>query len=1053
MRVEELPRLGVIGLSLAAVAFSRQLCEPALPYPHPTLWLATTLTAVWAGVWIWLTWSWSRRGSAVTRAAFVAALVPALGLPLSALAPRAWVLADPRTLGPAVLAAGAVLAGLVAARQGVVRWSRLGAGVATVSVLWAASTGLHPGLDLGPTALLVAGTAWTAYIVLAFVGWGRLVARLVGTTPRDWGLASAWGAGVLLAIGGALNLTGLVSPALVRLLLAAGAAHTLLGLVTGRSRRLARLRVLMTSPAVVAAGTILGAILLLQVLGSVHGTINDIQRYRAFDLHDDVQAYLAFPAKLLQQGSLGAEPFEPRRMLNLGGQSMLQTLILVAFPVRQIHLLDGGVAVLMLAGLVWGWSRRERVPLPLTAILLLIAVTLPHLDARGNTSSLMTGIVLMLAWFRTAWRPRTGGAAQVVLHALMICAVVSLKSTFIPFAAFAFFCLAAFPDERSGRVRLHNALATAAVALLLLAPWMISVLASSGTLLYPLLGRGFHATHYFPGFGNVSDGGGLGWHEVLRMVIRQLGHVWVVLVLLLAIPSRRHRTAQAFGVAAILGAVAIVWLVDATLNRSLVRYILPFSQAAFLSLLAVSFSARCRTSRRWPLEMIVGVAVAIGVLVTGSDATQRQLLRLVDNLGPSAADASVPSPAETGAYTQMLEGIAPDAPVLARLRLPYLLDFEHHRIFLMGFAGMSSPPPGLPLFAGSEAVAAYLRDSGVRYLAYTYDPPNGEMSLLNLNEGEIAQRYPKSRTRWAMLRYHRDLDASVRALMRGYRREFDSGREVVLDLEHRVESIVPPPAGSRVEGLGEHGWSQPHVSVSGLRLAPTGPAPALVVRTRGWDPRGTDPEQVQPRLRVDGIDLPLVATGPQHFAFDLSAISALTTFSLEIAPLRPDAFGAAAGSLGLDLAAIEMVENRHALGPATRTPRQPLATRIDPATVRDRSGFYQDNNWTNGQGVLRFLDVALTPDQRTLVLACRGGHPWLGELDRLRLRVLVNGIELRFLTRRGLELAFALPEGVSRIEEIRIVSATFVPAEAGTSRDTRTLGFPVDFIDLESERP
>lgn len=1053
--VQELPVLGVIGLSLATVAFSRQLAQPALPYPHPTLWLATTLTAVWVGVWIWLSCSWSLRLAPGPRAALVAALAPVLGLWLPALVAEGSPLSDPRFLLPAALASGAVLAGLLAVRKGVLRWSTLGAGLVTVSVLWAATSRLHPGLDLGPTAMLLAGTAWAGYVVLALVGWGRLVARLLGTAACDWGLAAAWGAGALLAAGGVFSLTGLFSPALVKLLLAAGAAHTLIAIATTRLKNRSRWRVWATNPALATAGAVFAAILLLHVLGSVNGNINDMQRFRAFDLHDDVQAYLAFPEKLLQQGSLGAEPFEPRRMLNLGGQSVLQTLILVALPVRQIHLLDGGVAVVMLAGLVWGWARRERLPLPLTTILMLVALTLPHLEARGNTSSLMTGVVMLFAWFRTVTWARTAptGWTRVALAALMLAGVVSLKSTFIPFAAFAFFGLAVFPDERTWRARLGDALATAAVALLLLAPWMISVLASSGTLLYPLLGRGFHATHDFPGFSNVSEGGGLGWHEVMRMVIRQLGHVWVVLLLLFAIPDRRHRSAQAFGVAAVLGAVAIVWLVDATLNRSLVRYILPFSHAALLALLAASLSGHSRAARRWPLGTIAGVVVAIGILVTGSDVTQRQLLRLVDNLGPATADASLATPAEKGAYAQMLEGIPPRAPVLARLRLPFELDFERHRIFLMGFAGMSSPPPGLPLFAGSEPLAAYLRASGIRFLAYTYDPLAGETSLLNLNEAEITQRYSKSRTRWAMLRYHQDFDANVRKLMRSYHREFDSGREVVLDLERRVASIVPLPAGSHGEGLGEEGWSQSRVSVRGLNIEVTGPAPALIVRTRGWDPRGTEAAQVQPRLQVNGVDLPLIATGPRHFAFDLTAVPAATALTIEVAPLGPEAFGAApgTGTLGLDLAAIEMVEDLTALGEATRTPRQPLPSRIDPAVVWDRNGFYQDNNWTNGNGLLRSLDVEVAPAHRMLVLACRGGHPWLGEPERLRLRVVANGIELAFQSRRGLELTFALPRGIVRIEEIRIYSATFVPADKGTSRDTRTLGFPVDFIELRSE--
>jgi hypothetical protein len=39
---------------------------------------------------------------------------------------------------------------------------------------------------------------------------------------------------------------------------------------------------------------------------------------------------------------------------------------------------------------------------------------------------------------------------------------------------------------------------------------------------------------------------------------------------------------------------------------------------------------------------------------------------------------------------------------------------------------------------------------------------------------------------------------------------------------------------------------------------------------------------------------------------------------------------------------------------------------------------------------------------------------------------------------------------VREIEEIRISSATFVPSQSGGSRDSRTLGFPVDFVELRT---
>ncbi|MCU0292894.1 MAG: hypothetical protein MUF10_13030 [Thermoanaerobaculaceae bacterium] len=441
--------------------------------------------------------------------------------------------------------------------------------------------------------------------------------------------------------------------------------------------------------------------------------------------------------------------------------------------------------------------------------------------------------------------------------------------------------------------------------------------------------------------------------------------------------------------------------------------------------------------------------------MSGNEASQRLLTRLVDNLAEARAEDRVATARDELAHTQLLASVPAGATVLARLRLPYLLDFGAHRVFIMGFPGMASPPPGLPLFQGPEAVASYLRATGVRYLAYSTRPATGEGSLLNLSEAEINQRYPKSRTRWAMLRYHQDFDRTVRALMTSYRRVFDAGTEVLLDLGQRADAVVPLPEGARAEGLSSDGWAAPQVRVSGLRLRAPGSGGYLVVRTRGWDPRGTSAELVQPRLLAGDRDLPLAATRDRAFVFAVPGDLSISTLQLTVAPLRPEEIGARRDQapLGIDLASIELVANSTEPGEPTGRPRQLLPPRILPEQVADRSGFYRDNNWTDGTGVLASLVVPVRDGRHVLVVGCRGGHPFLRDPDRLRLRVRVNGIELEPVGQAGTELTFALYRGFEGIEEVRISSATFVPSQSGGSRDTRTLGFPVDFVELRSGAP
>lgn len=1057
---------GGVGLALAAMVLPYALVGGGVAYPHPTRWLSIVLAVAWMGVAAWLLTrrppGASQDGPAASPLHLALALSPFLVLGAAPLVGLAVTVPAGRALFPWAAAAVGVLVVLGLWRRGHLSGTMVVAHLACTAGLWGASLLLGPGRPLTPGATLVLGAVWGLHVLASFVGWGDLVARALGLKGApDAGLAAAWGMAGVLALGAVLNLGGLVSPGAVKLLLAIGTAHALVTFATRHDlwtrwmRPAGRWR--LQAP-VLAGGLVLAAVAALQLLGSVYGTINDVQRFRPFDIHDDLQAYLVFPEKLLDQGSLGPEPFEPRRMLNLGGQSFLQTLVTAALPVRQIHLLDGGIAAVMLLGLVWGWMRRERVPLPLGMLLALFAATVPHLEARGNTSSVMTGGVVLLAWFLTVTHRRVKEApmaARAALQALLIAAAASLKSTYIPFVAVAFVALVILArPEQARRERLREAALCVGLTALLLAPWMISVLWSSGTLLYPLLGRGFHATHYFPGFGNVSEGGALGWPEVLRMLIRQLGLVWVVLLLLVTLPRRRRREAQAFAVATAVSAVAIIFLVDATLNRSLGRYIFPLAQAGLLAVLGTCLAAR-GAGRRWPLERLAGLTVALALLVGGNEAAQRLLIRLVDNLAEARGEDGVATARDELVHAQLLASVPSGSPVLARLRLPFLLDFGAHRVFVMGFPGMASPPPGLPLFQGPEAVASYLRGTGVRYLACSIGPATGEGSLLNLSETEINQRYPKSRTRWAMLRYHQDFERTVRALLGSYHRVFDAGTEVVLDLGQRAEAVVPLPDGARAEGLSGDGWAAPQVRVSGLRLrAPQGGG-HLVVRTRGWDPRGATAELVQPRLLADGRSLPLAATRDRAFVFAVPADLPITDLQLTVAPLRPEQIGARRDQvpLGIDLASIELVANPMASDEPTRHLRQVLPSRILPEQVADRSGFYRDNNWSDGSGVLASLAVPVRDDQRVLVVGCRGGHPFLRDPGRLRLRVRVNGIELEPAGQVGTELAFALYRGLAEIEEVRISSATFVPSQSGGSRDTRTLGFPVDFVELRAAAP
>ena len=58
---------------------------------------------------------------------------------------------------------------------------------------------------------------------------------------------------------------------------------------------------------------------------------------------------------------------------------------------------------------------------------------------------------------------------------------------------------------------------------------------------------------------------------------------------------------------------------------------------------------------------------------------------------------------------------------------PFLWDFARQQIDTLDCPGQASPPPGMPFFAGENAMVRYLRDQGYRYLVIT--PPDNEGCL------------------------------------------------------------------------------------------------------------------------------------------------------------------------------------------------------------------------------------------------------------------------------------------------------------------------------------
>ena len=99
----------------------------------------------------------------------------------------------------------------------------------------------------------------------------------------------------------------------------------------------------------------------------------------SFNKFDDFQAYIVYPLKMLEAGSMGADPFSVRRTpsVSFGGGAFLQTFVLAALPIQSLRLLDVGLGTILVVGLLWSYMSQLRTSLVATAFAVLVFLEIP----------------------------------------------------------------------------------------------------------------------------------------------------------------------------------------------------------------------------------------------------------------------------------------------------------------------------------------------------------------------------------------------------------------------------------------------------------------------------------------------------------------------------------------------------------------------------------------------------------------------------------------------------------------------------------------------------
>jgi hypothetical protein len=574
--------------------------------------------------------------------------------------------------------------------------------------------------------------AWGICILVSLIGWGGAINRILFPQYRvDWGQRAAWGMAWSVIFGGLLNVTWTISQATILIYICLGALYGIIDAWANKTSiadDLNRLINAFKENIFLAIGTVIACLLTaVQYSASVS--------WHTFNLIDDYHAYFVFPQKMLQIGSLGSEPFSERRLVSaLGGQSFLHTFSLSLLDERSLYLIDPGCALVVMIGLIIAYCQQKKVSKSSTLLIVfgLLSISRAHINITG----ILIPVCLFFSLFRVfEWDnlKATNIHSNAAIVGLLAAAICALKTTLIP-ACIIFFALSYFFYILGSQIK-HKAIYEFCLASILLAvfilPWSISMYQSSGTLLYPIFGKGFHGAVYG---GSVKLPSSEIFQEIFRFSALRLklygilAIVYVLTILRIRFfivglhkkPIVREATLS-INLSNVTGAAIIVF---STGGAEVSRYSYSLILVVFLILILVIMEniEPKMSNLNLRKRRFIGAVLLSVLLVITSDGNKKsgQYNRYLENMASGLKNVPLVTLDEREKYSKMLDSVPEGEIVLTRLDKPFLMNFKKHTIWIADYPGGASLPPGMPSFKGEEALADYLVSHSIRYVAYSY---------------------------------------------------------------------------------------------------------------------------------------------------------------------------------------------------------------------------------------------------------------------------------------------------------------------------------------------
>lgn len=568
----------------------------------------------------------------------------------------------------------------------------------------AAALGLGAFGFAAPSSVLAGGMAWLAFLLFVISGWGYVVARIARIQDADLGLRAVWGLAGYLAICGPLLAAGVLSRPVILVLVGVGALAAAWQEWTAATplweRVVDGLGALRARPGIGLFVLLLVALVVFQIVGAV-ATLDR-------NPWDDDIAYTPLVKRLLDTGDL-VEPFSFRRLGAYGGQTLLDALAGARGTLANVHLIDRGlcyaVALLALAG----YARKLGTHALWTAVIALVLVLLP--DTSINTASYWSGVVVFVGLYRCVVDERWA------LAGLVGAAACTLRQNYIAVAVvFLGIALLSRLLRNGWTAEKRNWLLAAGLAALVLVPYLIAAYRSNGTFLFPFMEGTWNPSVSLRATAPT-------WTDELQFLVWCFieTHPLVVIpsvfaVIVFASDPRPSRPIVALLVASTVGLVLMVHAFVGSDANHLWRYAFA-SAVTLLAVFSLEIGADDSTARLVPLGRWVLLASLLLQLAVQRETLPKRFAGLAENI----REARLGDPgarAQQQRYARLQAAIPAGERVLVMLDDPAFLDFARNRIFNLDTPGYASPSPGLPAFGGPDALRAYLRGLGIRYVAF-----------------------------------------------------------------------------------------------------------------------------------------------------------------------------------------------------------------------------------------------------------------------------------------------------------------------------------------------